>query len=469
LSACGGNTLRKIIFLISILFFWLFFSSPILASDNIFGLHLTQPEDLSTAKDIINSNGGDWGWVTIVIPLNQLNHQTWQDFFDNCRKNHLIPIIRLATNADGDNWKAPSLSDIDNLANFLNSLNWPTRQQYIVLFNEINHAQEWGGEVNIKSYADISIYASQKFKSLNPNFFILGAALDLAAPEKLPDFKSAQNVYQEIYNYNPAYFDNIDGLASHSYPNHGFIGTPKDTGQHSILGYLWELNFIKSLGVKKELSVFITETGWPHREGLNGRNNFYTTTTTANFLLDAYNIWSKDPKVKAVTPFIYNYTQAPFDHFSWLDKDQKLYSSYQVFINQSKTKNQPEQTTNYEFYDSQVPFLIFTNNEYTGQISLKNTGQSIWGENQFCLKPINNDFLELTPICTVLSDYVLPNQIKIFSFKFKIKDGSPRKINLAWENLSSNIEITPFSENSVIFHPKFNLFDQIKGFFVKFW
>jgi len=458
--------LKKILVLFFILFFWLVFNKPILASDNIFGLHLTQPQDLFTAKDIINSTGGDWGWVTIVIPLNQLNYQTWQDFFDNCRKFHLIPIIRLATNADGENWKAPSISDIDNLTNFLNSLNWPTQKQYVILFNEINHAQEWGGEVNVKNYVDMSIYASQKLKNLNPNFFVLGAALDLASPENPPKFKSAKNIYQEIYTYNSAYFDNIDGLASHSYPNHGFIGTPKDTGQHSIRGYFWELDFLKKLGVKKDLPVFITETGWPHREGLNVRNNFYTTTTTAKFLLEAFNIWSKDSNIKAITPFIYNYPNQPFDHFSWLDQNQKLYPSYQNIVDQPKNKNQPQQTTKFEYYNSKIPFLIFTNTEYTGQISLKNTGQSIWGETQFCLKPIVDESVELTNLCTNSTDYILPNQIKIFTFKFKIKDQSTKKVNLAWENIS-NIEITPFSEKSSIYHPTVSFFNQIKGFFTK--
>jgi hypothetical protein len=446
----------------------LIFNKPILASGNIFGLHLTQPQDIDTAKDIINSNGGDWGWVTIVIRLDQLNHQTWQDFFDNCRKDHLIPIIRLATIADGSNWKTPSYSDIDNLANFLNSLNWPTTQQHIILFNEINHAQEWGGNIDIKNYVDISIYASQKFKSLNPNFFILSSGLDLVAPENPPSFTSAQNVYQEIYDYNPKYFDNIDGIASHSYPNNGFVGTPKDTGQHSILGYLWELDFIKKLGIQKEFPIFITETGWPHHEGIDKKNNFYTTTTTAKFLLDSFDIWSKDSKIIAVTPFTYNYSNEPFDHFSWLDQNQKLYSSYQSFIDQPKSKNKPDQTNNYELYSFQIPFLIFTNNEYTGQISLKNTGQSIWGETNFCLTPTNNNSIELTPICTSSNDYVLPNQIKIFTFKFKIKDTSANQINLTWDDLPS-IEITPFSENAIIYHPKFNLIDRIRSFFTKFW
>ena len=84
----------------------------------------------------------------------------------------------------------------------------------------------------------------------------------------------------------PNYFENIDGLSSHSYPNHGFIGTPKEIGQHSIRGYLWELNLLKKLGVQKELPVFITETGWPHREGIKSQNNFYTTKTTSQFLIE---------------------------------------------------------------------------------------------------------------------------------------------------------------------------------------
>lgn len=462
------NTLKKILFIIFLLSFWLIFNKSILASQNIFGLHLTQTSDINSAKEIINSNGGQWGWVTIVIPLNHLDRQTWQDFFDNCRKYHIIPILRLATYGDGDNWKKPEFSDIDTLANFLNSLNWPTKQQYIILFNETNHGQEWGGQVDVKSFVDISIYTSKKFKELNQNFFILSGALDLAAPDKNDEYKSAQSFYQEIWNYNPKYFDHIDGLSSHSYPNHGFVGTPNDTGQHSILGYQWEKNFIKKLGVNKDLPVFITETGWPHQEGINKKNNFYTTKTTSNFFIKSLEIWSKDPSVKAVTPFIYNYPNEPFDHFSWLDSNQNLYSEYQKVVDLPKNKNQPEQITKYELYKTQIPFLIFANTEYTGQISLKNTGQSIWGETQFCIKPNENNNIEITELCTNNNDYILPNQIKIFSFKFKIKNQSRQKVYFSWENLPE-IEITSFSEEAVIYHPKFNLINKIRSFFTKFW
>lgn len=460
--------MKKYFIIILVLFLGIFSNTPILASDNIFGLHLTQPEDLSSAKDIINSNGGDWGWVTIVIRLDQLDHKMWQDFFDNCRQYHLIPIIRLATIADGENWEIPSFSDIDKLTSFLNSLNWPSFTQHVILFNEINHGQEWGGKVDIKNFVDISIYASKKLKSANPNFFILGAALDLASPESPPNFKSAPQVYQEIYSHNPQYFDHIDGIASHSYPNHGFLGTPKDKGQHSILGYIWELDFIKKLGITKEFPIFITETGWPHQEGISKKNNFYTTKTTSQFLIDAFSIWSQDNNVKAVTPFIYNYSQEPFDHFSWLNQNEKLYPEYQKIIDIPKNQNKPEQINKYEMYGIHIPFLIFSNHQYSGQISLKNTGQSIWGETQFCIDPKVESNIEISSLCVNQNDNIKPGQIKIFNYTFTIKDTNSHKINISWDNLPET-EISLISENSNIYHPRFNIINRLKSFLTKFW
>lgn len=472
-SAPGGKTenFKKNKFYITLLFFYLFsiFSTkPILASKNIFGLHLTQTEDIHAAKEIINSNGGDWGWVTIVIRFDQLDYNMWQDFFDNCRQFHLIPIVRLATISEGDNWKVPSLSDIDKLTSFLNSLNWPTKTQHVILFNEINHGQEWGGEVDIKNYVDVSIYTSQKLKEYNQNFFVLSGALDLASPEKPPNFKSAQSVYQEIFSYNSQYFNYIDGIASHSYPNHGFLGTPKDKGQHSILGYSWELDYLKKIGITKDFPIYITETGWPHREGLDSRNNFYTTKTTSQFLIDALSIWSNDNQVKAVTPFIFNYPQKPFDHFSWLDQQEKIYPEYQKIIETEKFKNQPEQITKYELYGIHLPFLIFPNHQYSGQISLKNTGQSIWGESEFCINPTVNFNIELTPLCIDKNDYIKPGQIKIFTFNFKITENNSRQIKISWEKIPET-EITLLMDKTTIYRRRFNIINRIKSFLTKFW
>jgi len=323
--------------------------------------------------------------------------------------------------------------------------------------------------VNIKDFTDKSFYAAKKFKETNPNFYILSSALDLAAPEKPPQFKSAENVYKEILNINPNYFDQIDALASHSYPNHGFIGTPKETGQHSIKGYLWELNLLKKLGVQKELPVFITETGWPHREGLRSQNNFYTTKTTSQFLIEAIEIWSLDPKIKAITPFIYNYYQEPFDHFSWLDQNGNLFPEYQKIIDLPKKQNSPEQITKYQLEKINIPFLIFENNEYSGEIILKNIGQSIWGEKRFCLIPKTSPNITTIEICSD-NNLTYPNQYKIFKFKFTVNTNKDYQgqTYLSWGDLD-DFEIKKFTKESIIYHPEKNLLKRILNSFKSFF
>jgi hypothetical protein len=452
------------IFAILITFFLSY--SPILASDrNIFGLHLTQTQDINSAYPIINSSGADWGWATIVIRADQLDHGVWQEFFDNCRIHHIIPILRLATTMENSYWKKPDFSTVDNLATFLNSLNWPTTKQHVILFNEINHGSEWGGSTDPKEFADLAIYSSNKLKSLNSNFFILSSALDLAAPEKPPEFKSAQNIYREIFLYKPEYFESFDGLASHSYPNHGYIGTPNDTGQHSIRGYQWELNYIRSLGINTTYPVFITETGWPHREGESDNNQFYTTETSANFLSKALAIWSNDSRIYAVTPFIYNYPHFPFDHFSWLDSSEKMYQNYQQIIYISKVKNTPSQITKYEMVTNHLPFVLITDNDYTGQIVLRNTGQSIWGEQKFCLTPQTTRNVVLDAICTG-DERTLPNQVKTFNYKLKITSLSDYKDKtfISWENLPE-LEITPINGSATIYSPNTSIKQKIVQFF----
>lgn len=436
-------------------------TNPILASErNIFGLHLTQTGDLDSAKKIINSNGGDWGYITVVIRTDQLDKNTWQDFFDNCRKFHIIPIIRLSTIMDNNSWVAPTKEDIDNLANLLDSLNWPMIPKYIMPFNEINHSKEWGGTIDVKNFVDIFIYTSQKFKSLDSNYYILSSPLDLAA-SKTKDTESAKNIYQEIYKYNPKYFDSFDALASHSYPNHGYVGTPEDTGQHSIRGYQWELEFIRSLGINKTYPVFITETGWPHREGTKKNNQYYSVKTAADFLIKALDIWQKDDRIMAVTPFIYNYSQEPFDHFSWLDPKEQLYPDYQPIIDLPKNQNHPQQITKFSVERVNLPLLIFSQNQQNGSMELKNLGQSIWGESNFCLENHSSSNIKATPICTSFDNFVYPGKVVKIPFQFKI-ESYLEKTYLGW-NDTPQYEIKSLSPSSTVYHPKETIWTRFKA------
>lgn len=446
--------------LISLLFFY--GRQPILASDfNSFGLHLTQPSDIDSAAKIINSNGGDWGYATIVIRTDQLDVNTWQGFFNQCRKLHIIPIIRLATTMENDQWKKPEYSDIDNLAIFLNSLNWPVITKYIIPFNEINHAKEWGVEINIKDFVDKFIYTSEKFIALDKNFFILSTPLDLAPPDKIPITKSASQTYREIYNYNPKYFDSFHGLASHSYPNQAFIGTPSDTHAHSIKGYLWELDFIKKLGIQKTYPVFITETGWPHREGKVKNNHYYSVKTSAKFLKEALGIWEKEPRIKAVTPFTYNYSEPPFDVFSWLQPDGQLYPEYQQIVDLPKKQNHPEQITSWQVTGIRLPFFIFTGHLQNGSLNLKNSGQSIWGETNFCINNQSSNNVVADHLCTQ-KIFTYPGQIQKFNFSFTVQSASDNSF-LQWQN-TPRYEITAINPSATLYHPKDNFFNRIFSF-----
>ena len=421
------------------LLFFLLFPTNVNAT-NIFGLHLSDTSDIEKAAPIINSSNGDWGYATIVIRDDLLNRQMWQDFFDKCRKLHITPIIRMATILENDHWKKPEYSDIDLMVEFLNSLNWPHQKQIITLFNEPNHGSEWGGEVDVKDFVDKSSYAAKKLKSLSPNYFILSTGLDLAAPSKLPNFESATNFYQQIIAYKPDYFDNIDGIANHYYPNN----SPKN--------YNWELNLLKKLGIKKNFSVFITETGISNKK------------TAGKILINNINNWTRDPKIIAITPFIFNYPYPPFEQFSWLDRSGNLNYEFKKVVDLPKQKNIVTQLNSYKVIFTHLPFIIFPNVVYHTSIELQNTGQSIWGENIFCLKAKSSENIILSDLCINQNKKTLPFQTQKIPFSFEIKSASASSY-ISWENLPQ-YDLSLLSPNSTIYHPKttfWNLVNQWWG------
>jgi hypothetical protein len=134
----------------------------------------------------------------------------------------------------------------------------------------------------------------------------------------------------------------LDGWASHSYPQPNFAGSPYATGLLSVRAYETELNYLKNtLGVTKELPVFITETGWAHAEGENYNASFYNASQVAqNFKIAFEEVWLKDDRVRAVTPFTIYY-KAPFDHFSWINEDSVPYEQYEVLKKINKIKGEP--------------------------------------------------------------------------------------------------------------------------------
>lgn len=385
--------MKKLLIILS--FMAVFFPKPILAESGInkFGIHVLEPSDLPKAQELVNSSGGDWGWVTVVIRDDDMNFNKWQGFMDECRVRHLIPLVRIATHLEGENWAKPKLSDTQNWANFLNELNWPVSDQYVIIFNEPNHAKEWGGEINPQEYSRILSDLNEKLKIKNEKFNVLNAGLDLAAANS----KTTMDAYLFVQKMNeevPGIFEKLDGWASHSYPNYGFLGKPWDTDRHSIQGYKWELFILKNdFGLKKELPVFITETGWPHQisnikyqisktgKKIYIKQKYYDEKTVAIYIKHAYeNVWLKDERIMAVTPFVLNYPEDLFADFSWFDKESNPYKQYEDIKNLKKMNWQPKQEFKAEVLSITLPPFLPVNTEFNGSITLKNLGQSIWGE-----------------------------------------------------------------------------------------
>ena len=354
---------------------------------NKFGIHLLDnAQDLPAAAKLLNSHGGDWSWVVLVLRDNDLNKDKWQNIFNLCRRHHLIPLIRLATHAQKTFWAAPTPSLVHREITFLGKLNWPTQMRVIIAFNEPNRGDEWGKQASPQAYGAILATVLKEARQQKKQFFLLPAGLDLAAPNKPPAYFSAENFYYRLWKFYPHLLSQFDGLASHSYPNHGFRGSPQDRGKTSIRGYQWELAYLRRLGLKKKLPVFITETGWPHRQGTAYNSSFLPSKTIGQYLEQAFRIWSTDPRVTMFAPFLLRYSLPPLDHFSWQKPDGNFYPYANILLDWAKQANAPRQRTKAEILAVRIPLFLAPGQKTEGKILLRNQGQSIWGEktNPYC-------------------------------------------------------------------------------------
>lgn len=377
--------MKKILLFLFILFFLpisIFATQP----NNIFGIHLAQPhlEDLKASSDLVNSNGGKWGYITLVIQENDRNKEKWQGIFDLMRELHLIPIVRLATQPEGENWRMPEEKDAKDWVYFLDSLNWVIKNRYIILFNEPNHGSEWGGEVDEKSYAEVSYYFAKALKEKNKDYFIMLAGLDASAPSWPPGMEDEEVFLKTVFNKDSLLLNYIDGWSSHSYPNPGFSGSPYGVGRGSVRTYQWELDLLNSLGVNKQLPVFITETGWKRTNGYgSGVMGYLDENTVANNFQIAYEqIWNQDDRIKAVTPFVFDYQGPPFLEFSWKKyQSSDFYQQYYTVQSLLKNKGEPEQIEKGNIVFN-LPKELVAQSTYNFRVTLINQGQAIWDKEE---------------------------------------------------------------------------------------
>lgn len=403
------------------------------ASNNIYGIHLAQPQsqDIQAAADLVNSNGGKWGHITLVIQENDRNKEKWQNIFDELRELHLVPIIRLATQPEGENWRRPEPEDVKDWVDFLDSLNWVVKDRYIILFNEPNHGSEWGGEVDQKSFAEVSLAFAKALKEKNKDFFVMLAGFDASAPSWMPGLEDEKIFVKDLINQTPIIFNYIDGWSSHSYPNPGFAGSPYGYGRGSVRTYEWELELLRSLGVNKELPVFITETGWKRRVSSE------ELVVSSYFQTAFQDVWSQDSRVRAVTPFVLDYQGQPFLEFSWKKyQSNDFYQQYYTVQSLAKTKGDPEQIESGKIVFN-LPTELVAQSKYDFKISLKNFGQAIWDiKNDYKLQITDYGLKDTNTMVSDLKE-IRPNEEKYIDFSLKTdkeKDNEEVKFILTKEN-----------------------------------
>ncbi len=307
--------------------------NPLTRPNNKVGIHILFPTELADAAKLVN-NKGDWGYVIIPIQSNDKDIKKWQTFLNEAGRLHLIPILRLATEGDYFNtsvWRKPTEVDVLDFANFLSSLTWPIKNRYIIPFNEVNRGDEWGGAADPKDYATILSYAVTAFKSRNQDFFIIGGGFDNAAPNNGTLYKDQYSFMREMNAAVPGIFNQIDGFASHSYPNPGFSQPPDVHTSKSITSFRFERDLIDALS-DKDLPIFITETGWSGDEVTDEKRAEYYNTAFES-------VWN-DPDVVAVMPFLFR-ASGQFEKFSFLTSTGGTTKQYETLRNIAKVKGSP--------------------------------------------------------------------------------------------------------------------------------
>ena len=281
------------------------------------GIHVLSPAEFGPAKTMLSvqQSNDRYQYVTLPVSISApLDCSSIQQTLTLAQDNKLVPLVRLTTKFEDGAWQIPTKRELVEAIDCLARVQWPTDQRHLIIFNEVNHAPEWGGRLGPASYAQILQFASAWAHTSSSEFVVMPAAMDLAAP----DGATTQDAFRYLtamHQAEPELFDQIDAWNSHSYPNPGFVGSPQDTGRTSLRGYQHELAFLsQKLDVSKDLPVYITETGWR-------ATRFNSDKLASYYQYASHYIWS-DPRVVAVTPFVLQGAPGPFAEFSFLNEGQ---------------------------------------------------------------------------------------------------------------------------------------------------
>lgn len=328
------RTLQVLVAAVFTLLLSLFLVEPVQAITTIpAGIHILNTEEISKAAELTEVADSDaWRYVTVPFTLADIEKKAeWQAFFDQAKEQRLIPLVRLTTSFSDAAWQVPTKKNIVEMISVLSSLTWPTDQRHIIVFNEVNHAKEWGGRVDPEEYAGIFAFTAQWAHTEGKSYIVLPAALDLAAPNGAITME-AFSYLERMHAADAAVFSYADAWNSHSYPNPGFSSSPTRTGKNSLRGFKVELAWLKEK-TGTDYLVYITETGWEV-------SNTLSRWMPSYYEYAVQHIWS-DPAVVAVTPFILQGAPGPFEGFSFIDANGKPTSQYLSYKSALKKQFSP--------------------------------------------------------------------------------------------------------------------------------
>ena len=350
-------------------------SDPRTVSNNKVGINIISPEaEIKDAATLVNTNG-DWGYVVITLTRDERDIERLQAILDRTLEQHLIPIIRLATEFDAGNgyWMRPEEKDAKEWADFLSKLHYPTRNRYIQAYNEVNRAAEWGGEVDPANYAKHLSDTSDALKAKSEDFFVLNAPLDLSLVTSASSLDPAA-YFLGMEMASPGIFSKIDGFSSHSYPNPAFSASPSERGKIKIDGFSWELSEISKY-TSKDLPVFITETGWR-------RSDSQSEDVISEYYKQAFeSVWN-DSRVAAVAPFLLSYPEPLFNEFSFKtdgsDPQKPYYEYFSTIRDMDKVKGEPERRDILSDFKIDKQDYISQNSGDSIRFEFKNIGNYLW-------------------------------------------------------------------------------------------
>lgn len=283
----------------------------------VLGVHILNTGELDAAKHLVKTEKRKdaWDYVTIPFTLDDIRRGVdWQKFFYQARDLKFQPIVRLATRFDRGVWVVPTRKDIVDMIAVLSSLDWPLpSERIVVVFNEPNHAKEWGGHLKPSEYAHVLQFAADWMHTEMLGYVVLPAGLDLDAPNSASTME-AFVFLERMIDEESRVLNSLDGWTSHSYPNPAFSASPTVNGKNSLRGFEYELAFLKKY-TDREFPVYITETGW-----VDSKKTKRWLPQYYQYAVD--HIWS-DPRVRAVTPFVLQGAPGSFAQFSFYDSNGK--------------------------------------------------------------------------------------------------------------------------------------------------